>query len=102
MKKPVVAVLSATLAFASLSGCASKRQIDPSETGSWPIEGTSWMGFCDGANAFIWVPSYNDTDPDELEAVVYDHWRCVEGGAGVAPGETRPDTDPDGIIEDED
>lgn len=95
-------VLLAVLAVVfGLSGCSSKRQIDPGATDSFPIEGTSWYGFCQGPNAFIWVPSYNDTDPDELEAVIYDDYRCVSETV-PADGSDRPDTDPDGLIDQED
>jgi len=91
-----------------LSGCGSTRQIDPADTKSWQITGTSWYAFCDGRNAFIWVPSRTDSDPDELEAVVYDHWRCIKtvdinpgSSPSVAPS-SKPDADPDGIIDDND
>lgn len=98
MRKIIAAgLLAGALA---LTGCASKRQIDADETHSFKIEGTSWYGFCQGRNAFIWVPSKNDTDPDELEAVIYDDYRCV---GKVAPSTSaRPDTDPDGVIDEED
>jgi hypothetical protein len=96
----------------ALTGCTtSTRQIDPIKTGSFDIPGTSWKGFCQGNNAFIYVPSKRDSEPDELEAVVYDDFRCVNGGKGVDinPGSeptpsksSKPDTDPDGIVDDED
>jgi len=92
----IVALLVAGLA---LTGCASKRQIDPAETNSFKIEGTSWYGFCQGRNAFIWVPSRNDSDPDELEAVIYDDYRCV--GQARPSGSARPDTDPDGVLDED-
>jgi hypothetical protein len=88
--------LAVALAVVAVTGCSSRRQIDPEVTGSWRIEGTSWYGFCDGPNAFIWIPSRTSTDPDELEAVIYDHYRCTEG---ISTSE-RP-ADEDGIIEDE-
>ena len=97
MKKVITAIV-ATLVAASLFGCASKRQIDLAETNSFKIEGTSWYGFCQGRNAFIWVPSKNDADPDELEAVIYDDYRCV-GAVPATSGSAKPGTDPDGIID---
>jgi len=108
--KKILTLLTALALAAALTGCASRRQIDPDQSGSWNIPGTSWMAFCDGPNAFIWVPSRNDTDPDELEAVIYDHPRCAGKGSGVDvnPGtpstapSSRPGTDPDGIVDDED
>lgn len=99
-KKLTTVVLALTVAAVGLTGCSSKRQIDPELTNSFRIEGTSWYGFCQGPNAFIWVPSRNDTDPDELEAVIYDDYRCV--AETVPAGPSRPDTDPDGLIPDED
>ena len=95
-----MAAVVAVLAAVSLFGCASKRQIDPAKTKSFVIEGTSWYGFCQGRNAFIWVPSRNDSDPDELEAVIYDDYRCV-GSVPAPTGSTRPGTDPDGLVEDD-
>lgn len=100
MKRAIAAATVAALV--TLTGCASKRQIDPSETKSFKIEGTSWYGFCQGRNAFIWVPSKNDTDPDELEAVIYDDYRCVKDVNPSAPASGRPDSDPDGIVDDDD
>lgn len=98
MKRVIAAAVITALA---LTGCASKRQIEKDRTGSFSIEGTSWYGFCQGRNAFIWVPGKNDTDPDELEAVIYDDFRCV--GAVPAPStSTKPGSDPDGIVDDED
>lgn len=91
----------------ALTGCTSTRQIDPMRTGSFNIEGTSWYGFCQGRNAFIWIPSKSDDQPDELEAVIYDDYRCV-GKIEVEPTKpssspsSKPDTDPDGVIDDED
>ncbi len=104
MQKPTAIALAALLAALALTGCASKRQIDPRGTNSFQIEGTSWYGFCQGRNAFIWGPSRNDTDPDELEAVIYDDYRCVKDldpGAPAPSGSTKPGTDPDGIVDDE-
>jgi hypothetical protein len=109
-KKIGVAVIVAALA---LTGCSSTRRIDPSQTGSFKIEGTSWYGFCQGRNAFIWVPSRTDSDPDELEAVVYDDYRCVAKVEAAQPqqpssspsptsSKSKPDADPDGIIDDND
>jgi hypothetical protein len=72
-RKTVIALVGA-----ALSGCTpDRRQIDPVQTGSFPIEGTSWRGFCQGANLFVYVPSRNDETPDELEAIIYDDYRCV-------------------------
>jgi hypothetical protein len=104
MKRIIRAVLVGTLAIGGVTGCvSSKRQIDKEDTRSFKIEGTSWYGFCQGRNAFIWVPSKHDSDPDELEAVIYDDYRCV---GKIEPSATpttsgKPDTDPDGIIDDE-
>jgi hypothetical protein len=111
MKRKVIGSIAAlVLASVSLVGCVdSTRQIDAEATDSWPIEGTSWRGFCQGANAFIYVPSKYDSDPDELEAVIYDDFRCLariqagKASANPAPSSTsKPDTDPDGLIDDED
>jgi hypothetical protein len=84
-------------------GCSNKRQIDPDTTNSFQIEGTSWYGFCQGRNAFIWVPSRNDTDPDELEAVIYDDFRCVGkiDPSAVPNPSSKPGTDPDGLTDDD-
>lgn len=107
MRKIITAVLVGALALGGATGCvSSKRQIDQDKTDSFPIEGTSWYGFCQGRNAFIYVPGKNTTDPDELEAVIYDDYRCV---GKVEPGQpsptpsasSKPDTDPDGIIDQE-
>lgn len=98
MKRTSIIVISLLAMLLAITGCSSKRQIDPQVTNSFPIEGTSWYGFCQGRNAFIWVPSRNDTDPDELEAVIYDDYRCVPETV-PADGATRPDTDPDGLID---
>lgn len=104
MRRKAIAPLAALLiAGIALAGCNSTRQIDPAETGSFKIEGTSWYGFCQGHNAFIWVPSTSDEYPDELEAVIYDDYRCVGKIEGAKPSSSsKPDTDPDGIINDED
>lgn len=101
--KKILAAISAMALMLGLTACASRRTIDPQRTGSWNIEGTSWYAFCDGPNAFIWIPSRNDTDPDELEAVIYDHPRC-DKGPDINPGtpKSKPDTDPDGIVDEED
>ncbi len=101
MKKLTAAALTVLLTVLALTGCASKRQIDPQGTNSFKIEGTSWYGFCQGRNAFIWVPSRNDTDPDELEAVIYDDYRCVKDLGPAPSGSAKPGTDPDGIVDDE-
>lgn len=102
-RKAIAAVAGLVLTATALVACSSTRRIDPAETNSWQVEGTSWYGFCDGRNAFIWVPSRSDTDPDELEAVIYDHWRCIPKMENAKPSSSsKPDTDPDGIIDDED
>ncbi len=102
MKTKVVFASVVLAAGVVLSGCGSTRQIDPAETNSFRIEGTSWYGFCQGPNAFIWVPSRTDTDPDELEAVVYDDYRCVKHVNPSTSASSKPDADPDGIVDDED
>lgn len=86
-------------ALLALTGCASKRQIDVEDTGSERVQGTSWYRFCDGPNAFIWVQSYTDSEPDELEAVIYDHWACVD--SDLTNDEDQGLRDDDGIVEDE-
>ena len=104
MRKKLSIVSALAIGALSLTACASTRQIDPAETGSFRIEGTSWYGFCQGRNAFIWIPSKTDSDPDELEAVVYDDYRCVGkiDAAHPAPSSSdKPDADPDGIIDDD-
>jgi hypothetical protein len=102
-RKVMASVAGIVFVGVSLVGCSSTRRIDPAETGSWKIEGTSWYGFCQGRNAFIWVPSRNDADPDELEAVIYDDYRCVSKIEAARPSKSsKPDTDPDGVIDDED
>jgi hypothetical protein len=101
----LIAVLaSGVLTVSLIGGCSSKRQIDVEETNSFRIEGTSWYGFCQGANAFIYVPGKNHSDPDELEAVVYDDYRCIKdiNPSAKPSGSSKPDTDPDGIVDDED
>lgn len=101
MRKKFVAVAAGAMLVFGLSACtASKRTIDPARTNSFQIEGTSWWGFCQGNNAFIWIPSKHDSEPDELEAVIYDDYRCVEGT--TPKSSSKPDTDPDGIVDDED
>jgi hypothetical protein len=92
------AVLAVTAAVVGSSAACSTRRIDPDTTGSVPVEGTSWMRFCDGPNAFIWVPGHNG-DADELEAVIYDHWACVTDRV-PADGST-PDDGSNGIVEDD-
>jgi hypothetical protein len=102
-KRKIFAVAAVAVTLA-VTGCSSKRQIDNDRVGSWPVEGTSWRGFCQGANAFIYVPGLNDSDPDELEAVVYDDFRCVKDvnpGTPTPGASSKPDTDPDGIVDDE-
>lgn len=104
MRKIITSSVIGLVLLAGTTGCvASKRQIDEDKTGSFQIQGTSWYGFCQGPNAFIWVPSYNDSDPDELEAVIYDDYRCVSASKGpdINPS-SKPNTDPDGILDDED
>jgi hypothetical protein len=95
VKKSLVGVLA--LAVAVLPACSSKRQISVEDTGSTRVQGTSWYRFCDGPNAFIWVQSRTDSEPDELEAVIYDHWACVDGP--TTNDNARGDDD--GIVEDE-
>lgn len=86
--------LAATVA---LTGC-STRSIDADTTNSVPIEGTSWMLFCDGPNAFIWVPGHSG-DADELEAVIYDHEKCQPDTHFSTTDPARGDAD--GVFEDE-
>lgn len=90
----VVLAIAATLT----TGC-SKRSIDPDRTGSVPVEGTTWQLFCDGPNAFIWVPGRSG-DSDDLEAVIYDHHKCTDDGVAPEVGPGRGDDD--GVFEDED
>ena len=98
MKRTAAVLLTGALAL-TITGC-SKRSIDPQQTGSVPIDGTSWMRFCDGPNAVIWVPGRSG-DADELEAYVYDHHECAPGFYDEdAPTAERP-ADDDGISEDE-
>jgi hypothetical protein len=102
--KKVLVVLAATtvLLGTTASSCDSTRQIDPVRTGSFDIPGTSWKGFCNGRNAFIYVPSKRDSEPDELEAVIYDHAECIKDiNPSTPPTSSKPDTDPDGIIDGE-
>lgn len=102
-RKALASVAGIVLVATSLVGCGSTRKIDPAETGSWKIEGTTWYGFCQGRNAFIWVPSRSDSEPDELEAVIYDDYRCVSKIEAAQPKKSsKPDTDPDGVVDDED
>ena len=103
MKKKAAVILLALLVVFTSAACSSKRQIDVDQTGSERVQGTSWYRFCDGPNAFIWVKGYTDGEPDELEAVIYDHWACVD--ADQSNDVTAPDTterDDDGVVEDED
>lgn len=109
LNRRIAAVLlgCTTLLALTAGSCDSKRQIDVSRTNSFKIEGTSWYGFCQGPNAFIYVPGKHDSDPDELEAVIYDDYRCAQGGAkDINPGtpnpsgSSKPGTDPDGIVDD--
>lgn len=87
------------IAIAGTAGC-SARQIDAEVTDSVKIEGTSWWRICDGRNAIFWVEGVTDSDPDEIEMVIYDHWACVpEGEAGSE--NNGPAADPDGIVGDE-
>ncbi len=106
MKKTIVTLFALALSAVTLTGCiASTRQIDPKTSNSFKIEGTSWYGFCQGRNAFIWVPSRSNSSPDELEAVIYDDYRCVKDinpGVSPSPSSSKPGTDPDGIVDDED
>jgi hypothetical protein len=99
MLHKIGAIILAIAMFFGIVACSSTRQIDPNLTNSFRIEGTSWYGFCQGRNAFIWVPSHTDGEPDELEAVVYDDYRCI--GKVTVPART-PDTDPDGLIDNDD
>lgn len=105
MKKKTLTILMTLLLAVVIAGC-SKRKIDIEETGSVGVPGTSWQIFCDGPNAVMWVPGVSG-DADEIEAYVYDHYKC-------APQfyEENPDTEPmltqdpaqgdsDGIIEDD-
>lgn len=103
-RKTLVALGLAAAVVTTGTGC-SKRQIDSEETGSVSVPGTSWQLFCDGPNAFIWIQSWTDTEPDELEAIIYDHWACVDKNMSndqTAPEEGPvPDIDSDGTIDDE-
>jgi hypothetical protein len=105
-RKVLLMLAALALVLGGTSGCwvDNKRVIDKEETSSFRIEGTSWYGFCQGRNAFIYVPGKTDSDADELEAVVYDDHRCI---GTVTPGATpgasgKPDADPDGIVDDND
>ena len=102
-----IAVLGLALACAvTVTGC-SKRRIDVEETGSTPVPGTSWQLFCDGPNAVMWVPGRGG-DADEIEAYVYEHWRCAPAYYSENPDaepsftEDPAQGDPDGIIEEDD
>lgn len=101
MKKTIFAAVSAALL---LTGCESTRSIDPKSSGSSNMPGTSWMMFCDGPNAVVWVPSRNDSEADELEAYIYDHWKCAPEYYKQHPDEVQSKAekkDEDGISEDE-
>lgn len=89
--------VAAVVALTS-TGCAT-RQIDAEQTGSVPIEGTSWQKFCDGPNAFIWVPGHSGEN-DELEALVYDDEDCQPDSRFTQTDPSHGDAD--GIIEPED
>lgn len=95
---------AALLLFVGLEGC-SKRRIDVEGTGSQDVPGTSWKIFCDGPNAVMWVPGRGG-DADEIEAYVYEHYKCAPAFYSENPDEENPWEDPtqsdsDGIIEDE-
>lgn len=96
-RRPAIALVGLASVVALSTGC-STRHIDAEQTGSTPIEGTSWMMFCDGPNAFIWVPGHSG-DADELEAVIYDHDECVADSNFSTVDPARGDAD--GIIEDD-
>jgi hypothetical protein len=104
MKKASI-ILMALLLAVTVAGC-SKRRIDKEETGSVNVPGTSWQIFCDGPNAVMWVPGVSG-DADEIEAYVYDHYKCApqfyEENPGVEPqfSQDPAQSDPDGIIEDD-
>jgi hypothetical protein len=102
LRKRVIAIVGAAILAFGVVGCSSKRQIDDEKVGSWPVEGTSWRGFCMGPNAAIYVPGKSMGDPDELEAVIYDDYRCIKDiNPGTPSSTSKPDTDPDGIVDDE-
>lgn len=86
-----------------LTGCAT-RKIDADVTHSVKVEGTNWWRFCDGPNAVMWTEGITDSDDDEIEAYVYDHYACApdfyddpEHVSPTAPGHG----DDDGILEDD-
>jgi hypothetical protein len=101
IKKKLTA--GALVAAVLILPACSKRQIDPVESGSVPVPGTSWMMFCDGPNAVIWVPGVSG-DADELEAYVYEHHECAPDfyGEAVLPQQGDRPADDDGISEEED
>jgi len=101
LKRIVPAVVLAAAVVASSAACSSRR-IDPEETGSSNVHGTSWEMFCDGPNAVFWVPGLSG-DPDELEAYVYDHYKCAPQFYAEHPEMTQPipsQPDTDGINDD--
>lgn len=103
MRRKGFIVVSLLAAGLMLTGCTeSTRQIDPIKTGSFSIEGTSWRGFCQGPNLLIYVPSRDDSYADELEAVIYEDFRCVSKLNRSEDSSSKPSTDPDGIVDDED
>lgn len=94
MRRQALAVALALAVASSAAGC-SKRTIDPQQTGSVHIKGTSWYRLCDGRNAIFWVKGIGVGDPDEIEMVIYDHWACVPD---PQPGSGNGlKTDPDGL-----
>jgi len=103
LKKIAATVAISAALVATTAGCSSRR-IDPAATGSTGVNGTSWQMFCDGPNAVFWVPGLSG-DPDELEAYVYDHYKCAPEFYAKNPGVLAPVgpsvPDSDGIIEDE-
>lgn len=99
IRRTVTALSLAAIAIAGTTGCSTRR-IDPETTGSVSVPGTTWKMFCDGPNAFIWIPGHNG-NADELEAVIYDHHKCVDDGLAVDMQDPARG-DADGIVEDED
>lgn len=102
MRNKIVAASLALVAGLSLTACvSSKREIDPVITNSFDIPGTRMRGFCQGANAFIYTPSRSSGDSDDIEAVIYDDYRCVKGINPEPSTSSKPNADPDGIVDDE-
>lgn len=102
MKIKLLAAVCAAVAL-TLTGCSSTRSIDPVESGSVRVPGTSWQRFCDGPNAVVWIPGYQG-EADELEAYIYDHWSCAPEYYKKHPDEVQQKAekkDEDGISEDE-